>query len=107
LTDVRVEYEAREDIPWLVTAEGAAARNGGEQLDLYGGVRLATRPDDDADATVIETQELHFVPEMYLARALVPVSVSRGGRRLRSSSMSADLKSDRIDLEGVHGQFDH
>jgi LPS export ABC transporter protein LptC len=106
LTDVRVEYDAREDIAWLVTAARAAARDGGAELDLYGGVRLATRPDKSADAIVIETQQLLFAPETYLAIATMPVSVTRGSGELRSSSMSADLKSDRIDLEEVHGQFD-
>jgi LPS export ABC transporter protein LptC len=105
LTDVRVEYDAREAIAWNVTAARAAARNGGESLDLYGGVRLATRPADGAEPTVIETQELQFEPETYIARATLPVSVTRGSARLHSDSLSANLKSDRLDLGSVNAQL--
>lgn len=104
LTDVRVEYDTRESISWLVTAERAAARGGGEQLDLYG-VRLTNRPAEGTDAMVIETEELQLTPETYIALANLPVAVTRGGARLRSSSMSANLKTDLIDLEGVDGRY--
>ena len=105
LTDVRVEYAAREAIAWHVTAERAAARSGGESLNLYGGVRLATHPADGSEPTVIETQELQFAPETYAAYAKLPVSVTRGAARLRSDSLSANLKSDRLDLERVDAQL--
>jgi hypothetical protein len=54
----------------------------------------------------METEGLQFLPDAYLARATSPVVVVRGGATLRADGMRADLKADRIDLEGVYGQFD-
>jgi LPS export ABC transporter protein LptC len=106
LTGVRVEYDADEAIAWQVTAEHAIARNGGDELSLSGTVRLTSRPIGSTDAVVMETEGLQFLPDAYLARATSPVVVVRGGATLRADGMRADLKADRIDLEGVYGQFD-
>jgi LPS export ABC transporter protein LptC len=107
LTRVRVEYDADEAIAWQVAAEHAVARNGGGgEFDLSGGVRLNSRPSDGTDEVVIEMEGLQFVPDTYMVRATSPVAVFWGGATLRADGMSADLKADRIDLEGVHGQFD-
>jgi LPS export ABC transporter protein LptC len=105
LTEVRVEYAARENIPWHVTAPSATAESGGEYLRLYGGVLLSSEPKDGAAAIMIETPELEFEPESYVASGAQPVTYSRGATRLRAESFTADLKKDIIDLVSVYAEF--
>jgi LPS export ABC transporter protein LptC len=105
LTDVRVEYDARENIPWRVTAPHASAESGGEYLRLYGGVELSSEPEDGTTAIMIETPELEFKPEAYVASGAQPVTYSRGDTKLRAESFTADLKEDLIDMVSVHAEF--
>jgi LPS export ABC transporter protein LptC len=104
LTEVRVEYDARENIPWRVTAPRGTAESGGEYLRLFGGVQLSSEPEDGTAATMIETPELEFEPESYLATG-APVTYSRGDTRLQAESFTADLEKDIIDLVRVYAEF--
>ncbi|HEY7671230.1 MAG TPA: LPS export ABC transporter periplasmic protein LptC [Gammaproteobacteria bacterium] len=105
LNEVRVEYETREKIPWLVTAVRATL-NEDETMQLND-ARLTSLPEPGADALVIETDELDFDAETYLARSQHPVVLSRGDARVEAQSFRADLKQDQITLENGHGRLDH
>jgi len=105
MTQVRVEYDPRAAVAWLLTAARATAQGDGERLHLYG-AKLRSRPADEADSVVIETEELVLEPESYLAQSTGPVTVSRGGGRLQAAALTADLEHDVVELEEVHGVFD-
>jgi LPS export ABC transporter protein LptC len=104
LSEVRVEYDAREEIPWLVTAARATRLGNGETMKLYE-ARLSSLPEPGAAALVIETEELELEPESYVARSERPVVLSQGSARLEAQRLSADLKQHRIVLESGHGQL--
>jgi LPS export ABC transporter protein LptC len=103
LSDVRVEYAARENVPWLVTAARATV-NRGETMQLHE-ARLSSVPEPGTASLLIETDELELDAEAYLARAVRPVVLSRGGARVEAQGLTADLKQNRIVLESGHGQF--
>jgi LPS export ABC transporter protein LptC len=104
LSDVRVEYDAREDIPWLVTAVRATRLGNGETMHLYE-ARLNSLPEQGAAPFIIETEELELEPETYVARSERPVVLSQGSARVEAKRLSADLKQNRIVLESGHGQL--
>ena len=103
LNEVRVEYDAREKIPWLVTA-ARATLDKDESMRLHG-ARLSSLPEPGAESLTIETDELELEAKTYLARALQPVVLSRGSARVEAERLSADLKQDRIVLENGHGRM--
>jgi LPS export ABC transporter protein LptC len=103
LSDVRVEYDVRENVPWLVTAVSATV-NRGETMRLHE-ARLSSLPPPGTDSLLIETDELDLDAEAYLARAEHPVVLSRGGARVEAQGLTADLKQNRIELESGHGQL--
>ena len=105
LTDVRVEYDVREGVPWLVTAAHGTGASGSGLLKLSG-VQLRRGAHSGDGPIVVETKELEFDPETYIARAAAPVTLSSGGATLEARGFSADLKRDRVDLESGHGKFD-
>jgi LPS export ABC transporter protein LptC len=103
LSDVRVEYAARENVPWRVTA-GRATVTRGEIMRLHE-ARLSSIAEPGTASLLIETDELELDAEAYLARADRPVVLSRGGARVEAQSLTADLKQNRIELESGHGQL--
>jgi LPS export ABC transporter protein LptC len=103
LSDVRVEYDARENVPWLVTAVRATVSRG-ETMRLHE-ARLSSLPEPGTASLLIETDELELDAEAYLARAEHLVVLSRGGARVEAQSLTADLKQNRIVLESGHGQL--
>lgn len=103
LGDVRVEYDAREDVPWLVTALRATL-NEGETMRLHE-ARLSNLPRPGAASLTIETDELELDAKTYVARTAQPVVLSRGNARIEAQGLSADLKQDRITLESGHGRL--
>jgi LPS export ABC transporter protein LptC len=103
LSDVRVEYDARENVPWLVTAVRATVTRG-ETMRLHE-ARLSSVPGPGTASLLIETDELELDAEAYLARAEHPVVLSRGGARVEAQSLTADLKQNRRVLESGHGQL--
>jgi LPS export ABC transporter protein LptC len=103
LGEVRVEYDARENVPWLVTALRATL-NDSEVMRLHD-ARLSSLPSPGAAALVIETDELDLEAETYLARTVQPVVLSRGNARVEALGLSADLKQDRITLLSGHGRL--
>jgi LPS export ABC transporter protein LptC len=103
LSDVRVEYDARENVPWLVTAVRATV-NRGETMRLHE-ARLESLSPPGTASLLIETDELELDAEAYLARAEHPIVLSRGGARVEAQGLTADLKQNRIELESGHGQL--
>lgn len=103
LSEVRVEYDERERVPWLVTAARATLHEG-ETMRLHD-ARLSSLAEPGADSLIIETDELELDAQTYVARAEHSVVLSRGSARVEAQSLSADLKQNRIVLESGHGQF--
>jgi LPS export ABC transporter protein LptC len=103
LSDVRIEYAARENVPWVVTAVRATV-NRGETMRLHE-ARLSSLPAPGTASLLIETDELELDAKAYMARADHPVVLSRGGARVEAQGLTADLKQNRIELESGHGQL--
>ena len=103
LSDVRVEYDSRTQIPWLVTAVRATISKG-ETMRLYE-ARLSSLPEPGAVSWIIEADELELQTETHLARSEHPVVLSQGNARLEAERLRADLKQGQIDLEGGHGRL--
>jgi LPS export ABC transporter protein LptC len=103
LGEVRVEYDAREEVPWLVTAR-RATWNEGETMRLHE-ARLSNLPAPGVASLIIETDELELDTKTYVARTVQPVVLSRGNARVEAQSLSADLKQDLITLESGHGRL--
>jgi lipopolysaccharide export system protein LptC len=107
LRDVRVEYRPIEDIPWLLTADSGEAPSDQSHIDLYGNVKLANEPRDQGERTLIQTQELRFEPETYIASTKAAVRLFVGARQLDAVGIRVYLRDDRLELESnVHGEFD-
>ncbi len=106
LHDVRVEYSAADEVPWLLTATEATAAKDGSFLDLRGGVRLESVPQEDRRKVVIETERLALDPEQSVARSDEPVRVAIGGAFVSAVGIEAHLKDDLLQLESnVHGRL--
>lgn len=106
LSDVTVEYQPGNDVPWILKAARAEAPINESYLDLSGDVELASGAQEGAGLTIIRTVQLRLVPESFMAETGAPVSVFIGDRRLDAIGMRADLKADHLALESdVHGQF--
>ena len=106
LSDVTVQYQPENDIPWVLKATRGEVPANESYLDLSGDVELATGPQEGAGPTIIRTDQLRLEPESFVAETRAPVSVYIGDRRLDAVGMRADLKADHLALESdVHGQF--
>ncbi len=106
LSDVTVQYQPENDIPWVLKAARGEVPTNESYLDLSGEVELATGPQEGAGPTIIRTVQLRLQPESFVAETAAPVSVFIGERRLDAVGMRADLKADQLALESnVHGQF--
>jgi len=103
LSEVRIEYDARTQVPWLVTAVRATFDKG-ETMRLYE-ARLSSLPEPGAASWIIEAPELELETEMHLVRSEHPVVLSQGSARLEAERLRADLKHGQIDLEGGHGRL--
>jgi LPS export ABC transporter protein LptC len=107
LDNVRVEYQPVENVPWLLTAESGRAPIDQSYFDLIGAVELANNPDDDLERTIIQTEELRFDPQTFVASTEASVKLLIGDRRLDAVGIKVFLRDDRVELESsVHGQFD-
>ena len=107
LENVRVEYQPVENVPWLLTAESGQAPIDQSYIDLNGAVELANVPDDVLDKTIIQTEELRFDPQTFIASTGASVKLLVGERRLDAVGIKVFLRDDRVELESsVHGQFD-
>jgi LPS export ABC transporter protein LptC len=86
-----------------VTAARATV-NRGETMRLHD-ARLSSLGEPGTASLLIETDELELDADAYVARAEHPVVLSRGNSRVEAQGMQADLREDRITLEGGHGQL--
>lgn len=107
LESVRVEYQPVDKAPWLLTAESGQAPIDQSYIDLNGTVELANNPDDNHQKTVVQTEELRFDPQTFIASTEASVKLLVGDRRLDAVGIKVFLRDNRVELEsGVHGQFD-
>ena len=107
LNDVRIEYRPVESVPWLLTADSGEAPTDQSYIDLSGAVELANAPRDQGERTLIQTQELRFEPEIFVASTEEAVSLFLGAKRLDAVGIKVYLRDDRLELKSsVHGEFD-
>lgn len=103
--DIRVEYRGEES-RWQISAANAVASPDRSRFELSGNIRLSQRSEDDRRVAVIETEQMQFTPGDYLMATDQAVRIKIGGGELNVVGLTADLKSDRLELESeVHGEF--
>ena len=107
LSDVRVEYRPVEQAPWFLSAESGEAPTDESYIDLRGAVELVNEPGQAGPRTLIQTQQLRFEPEGFIASSADPVKLFIGDGYLDAVGIRVYLRDDRLELESsVHGQFD-
>ena len=89
----------REGRPqWRASAENSRIEASGERLDLQGGVRFYSFPDDPRPVD-IRTEYLTAYPEQQRAQTDAPVTLVQGGSILRASGLRADFTTSRLQLD--------
>jgi len=106
LDDVEVAYRNDRGIPWRIQATSARGPTNRAYLDLSGSVRIERTDTDGEEPTVIETSELHLVPEEYFASTDAAVRFVVGDTSIDAVGLKAYLKDDKIDLESkIHAEI--
>ncbi|HEX6996698.1 MAG TPA: LPS export ABC transporter periplasmic protein LptC [Gammaproteobacteria bacterium] len=99
LTDVRVEYQPAAGVPWrLAAAEGVVPKDR-SVLELTGGVRLESVPEEGKRQVAVELEHLTVDADTFVARSDDAVRIAIDGQRLRARGLVAHLKDDRLRLE--------
>lgn len=102
LTDVRVDYLKVPDKRWLLTADQGVVPADSRLVNFSGNVNL--RPDDGSTA-LLRTDALSIDTERNLAYTTASPTTLRFGRySMRVKRLEADLKTEKIKLESVHGR---
>lgn len=83
---------------WQATAAESRIEASGDRLELLGGARFFTFPDDPRPID-IRTERLVAYPETQLAETDVPVTVVQGRSILEGSGMRADFAASRLQLD--------
>jgi lipopolysaccharide export system protein LptC len=89
----------REGEPqWQASSTDSRIEANGNQLELRGGVRFHSMPDDPRPID-IRTEHLLAFPDTQRAQTDVPVTVVQGRSILRGSGMRADFATSQLHLD--------
>ncbi|HEY8520919.1 MAG TPA: LPS export ABC transporter periplasmic protein LptC [Gammaproteobacteria bacterium] len=99
LTDVRVEYQPAAGVPWRLSAASGRVPKDRSVLELAGGVRLESVPDEGKRQVKVELEHLTVDADTFVARSDDVVRIAVDGQRLRARGLVAHLKDDRLRLE--------
>jgi LPS export ABC transporter protein LptC len=106
LTEVRIIYTPRTDVPWTVDADTATISQVEQRVLLRGHVRAVSSAGFSGGETEIRTQYLELDPESFLAETDQRVQIRIGARSLTATGMLASLKENRLELKSnVSGKF--
>ncbi len=101
---VRLEYMQAPEREWLLTAQQAHAPADWSVVTFRGDVHL--RPADDAKA-FLRTEALAVDMQRHVAYSVdTPTTLHFGSHHMRARALSADLSSEKIQIESVQGRFD-
>jgi LPS export ABC transporter protein LptC len=104
LTAPKLDYQPEQGNPWTMTALHGQLPQAARSADLAGAVHAEGIPAGSNMPMRIDTEVLHVDMAQQLATTNAEVHVTWEGYRLRGRGMRADLKINRVQLEGdVHG----
>jgi len=103
MSEVRVNYFRTPQKEWTLSAERGFVPANTRIVQLAGNVVL--HPADAADESFLRADELAIDTERNIAYSTSsPVEVKFGQHALTANSFEADLSSEKIRLESVHGR---
>jgi len=92
--------------PLRIRAERGTVTKNGEEVRLYGDVRIVREASGTRPELRVETAYLQVFPKKDIARTPEPVVITQGGSRLTGVGMEYNHKTRAIDLNGrVNGTF--
>jgi len=103
MSKVRVDYLKVPDKRWLLTADQGQVPADSRVVTFSGNVEL--RPADGPASTFLRTDALTIDTDRNLAYTTTSPTTMRFGRySLQAQRLEADLKTEKIKLESVHGR---
>lgn len=103
LSDVRVDYLKVPDKRWVLTADEGLVPADSRIVHFSGDVQL--RPADEPAGAWLRTDALTVDSERNLAYTTAsPTTMRFGGYTMRVKRLEADLKTEKVKLESVHGR---
>ncbi len=104
LEQVRLEYDPRTGIDWILTAPRGEVSPDLAKVHLDGGVEIVSSGDDPAVRLVSE--DLTVLVEANEAVTDGPVEITRDGHRVEAVGLVANLLEQTVRLKSkVHGQY--
>lgn len=104
LFDVRVDYLSIPDKHWMLTADRGFVPANSHTIAFLGDVTL--RQLDTQPGATIRTPSASVDTDTNIARSSDAVSIELGNHSVLARGFTADLKSERVQLESqVHGRF--
>lgn len=103
LDTVRVDYLQVPDKQWFLSADRGFMPEDSRTVQFLGDVQL--RPTDGPASTFLRTDELTIDTERNLAYTTTsPVAMRFGNYSMTVKRFEADLKTEKVRLESVHGR---
>lgn len=106
LQEVEIDYLARTNQRWRVTADTGSAQPAMRTVDLAGNVVMTGQQQALPQPAVVRTARMTLDTEAELAYTDAPLTLGFGEYSIAATGMRADLKAETLRLEsGVHGRF--
>lgn len=103
LHDVKVDYLKVPDKQWLLTADRGVVPADSRIVNFSGNVKLT--PANAVSPTFLRTEALTIDTERNVAYTTAsPTTMQFGRYSMRVKRLEADLKTEKIKLESVHGR---
>jgi LPS export ABC transporter protein LptC len=104
LEQVRLEYDPRTGIDWILTAPRGRVSADLAEVRLDGGVEILSA--GDRPTTRMVSEDLTVLVEANQAVTDGPVEITQDGARVEAVGLVADLMAETVRLESrVHGQY--
>jgi len=98
--DPRMVISREGEPQWRARAQESRIESSGDRLELRGGVRFYSLPDDPRPVD-IRTDYLVAFPEQQRAQTDAPVTLVQGRSILRGSGLRADFATSRLQLDDL------
>ncbi|MFL6551640.1 MAG: LPS export ABC transporter periplasmic protein LptC [Povalibacter sp.] len=103
LHSVRVDYFKVPDKQWFLSADRGLVPANSHTIQFEGDVQL--RPIDGPPSTVLQTEEISIDTDRNIAYTTSsPVAIRFGTYAMNVKRFEADLKTEKVKMESVHGR---
>ena len=99
LSQVTVDFHARGNHDWRLTAAEARVPRSGSVVEFAGDVRVRGEPADTGESAELRTAHLTLDTDREFARTSDPVTLAFGRHEMRALGLKADLKAGSLRLE--------